>query len=133
MLHSARYRSKSLWNNYMQYCFINRWRRVTISHWTLFVRCMIFQLRDIFHLCLRALIRNVFEVICFIVDEKVNIPHFHDDNKSLWPSILYHNNIAKNRNMVLFNLISIIICVSPQEKDASYFLALPGKNSQTFP
>ena len=58
-----------------------------------------YQLRHYrWHVCLRALKRKyILSNLHFIVDEKVKILHFHDEDKS-WSSILY-NSVA-NANLI---------------------------------
>ena len=41
----------------------------------------------------------------FIVDEKVKILHFHDEDKSWWSSILYHSVANANRHLYILVLI----------------------------
>ena len=51
-----------------------------------------YQLVHRFHVCLRALKRKyIWSELHFIVDEKVKILHFHDEDKSWWFSIWYHS------------------------------------------
>ena len=45
-----------------------------------------------------------------MVDEKVNILHFHDEDKSWWSSILYHS--VANPNRYLY----ILVLILPEEK-----------------
>ena len=52
---------------------------------------------------------NIFGVICTsstIVDEKVKILHFHDEDKS-WSSILYHSSVSRAANY-LYILVWIL-------------------------
>ena len=67
----------------------------------------LYQLRHRSHLCLRALKRKyIWSNLHFIVDEKVKILHFHDEDKSWWSSILYQTVANANRHLYILVLIT---------------------------
>ena len=81
-------------SDYMQHCFIKRYKRVSLfiiefcTHNVLF-----YQLRR--H---RYIYRKyIWSDLHFIVDEKVKILHFQDEDKSWWSSILYNSVANVNR------------------------------------
>ena len=77
----------------VQHCFIKRYNRASLFSIEFYLHDVWFyQLRHRLHVCLRALKRKyIWSDLHFIVDEKVKILHFHDEDKSWWPSILYHS------------------------------------------
>ena len=60
-------------------------------HWILFAQC--------------AILSITAQIACehFVVDEKVQILHFHDEDKPWWSSILYHR--VANANHYLYILV----------------------------
>ena len=57
-------------------------------------------------MCLRALKRKyIWSDLHFIVDEKVKILNFHDEDKSWGSSIVYHSVANANRYLYILDLI----------------------------
>ena len=92
----------------MQNCFIKRYKRDWVSLLPIEF-CLhdvwFYQLRHRLHVCLRALKRKHLR---FIVDEKVKILHFHNEDKSWWSSILYNSVPNGNRHLyILYNILQV--------------------------
>ena len=69
--------------------------------------CDFIQLRHRLHVCLKALKRKyILSDLHFILDAKVKILHFHDEDKSWLSSILYHS--VANVNCHLYILVLIL-------------------------
>ena len=65
------------------------------------------------YMCLRALRRKyIWNDLHFIVDENVEILHFHDEDKSWWSSILYHSVASANRHLNILVMISTELFVN---------------------
>ena len=79
----------------MQHCFafIKGYKRVSLLPIEFCsYNVWFYQLRHRLHVCLRALKRKyIWSDLHFILDEKVKILHFYDEDKSWRPSVLYHS------------------------------------------
>ena len=99
--------------DYMQHCFIKRYKKVSLFPIEILLTYIInhtmcdwlYQLRHRSDLCLRALKKIIWSNFHFIVDEKVKILHFHDEDKSWWSSIVYHSVANANRYLYILDLI----------------------------
>ena len=91
----------------MQHCFTKRYKRVSLFPVEFCLHNVLFyQLQHITSLCLRALKRKyIWSDLNLIVDEKVKILHFHDEDKSWLSSILYHSVANANRHLYILVLI----------------------------
>ena len=88
----------------MQHCFVNKYKRVSLFPIEFYSHEVgLYQLRYRLYLCLRGLQRKyIWNDLHFVVDEKVKILHFHDEDKFWWSSILYHSVAYASRNYKLW-------------------------------